>query len=340
MANYFQPYASCSPSAEKDSYVYKIVPCSGQNLAGITSADEVFVVNSGSLDTASGILLPSPPSQITCLVPSDDGRAVICSGKDEVCVFDLRSYERTTTFKVGKAVTALACKGTSLAVGTEYLNHQAVVSVWDLRQPSAASWSNAENHDDITAIDFHPSKSNIVLAGGDDGQVSIFDSLIAEEQDSLVQGFTHGPIHKAGFLDQNSMYALSSDQNLALHPVFDDARVEEPTPMLLGDLRPVIPCEYVIDVLRTESESVVAAGSHSMSQVDMVPIGSAGSLDLNNRIILQGTHGEEIVRSIFVKDNMIFTAGEDGRVQAYRASSSQSTQKPTKTKKESRYKPY
>jgi WD repeat-containing protein 89 len=131
-----------------------------------------------------------------------------------------------------------------------------------MRQLSAAQWQNAENHDDITALDFHPNGSGYILAGGDDGQVSIFDSGIAEEQDSLIQGFSHGPIHKAGYLDQNSIYALSSDQDLALHPAFNDSRAEEPVPIQLGDLRPKIPCEYVIDVVRTGPESVIAAGSH------------------------------------------------------------------------------
>lgn len=102
--------------------------------------------------------------------------------------------------------------------------------------------------------------------------MSIFDCTIAEEQDSLIQGFTHGPIHKAGFLDQNSIYALSSDQDLALHPVFDDSRVEEPTPFQLGDLRPQIPCEYVIDVLATGAESVIAAGSHRCVEISQAMI--------------------------------------------------------------------
>lgn len=141
-------------------------------------------------------------------------------------------------------------------VMTDYLGNR------DLRQASIAQWQNAENHDDITAVDFQPGQTSTVLAGGDDGQVSIFDSRIAEEQDSLIQGFNHGPIHKAGFLSLDTIYALSSDQDLALHPVFDDAREEEPQPLQLGDLRPKVPCEYVIDILRTGDDSIIAAGSH------------------------------------------------------------------------------
>jgi WD40 repeat protein len=131
----------------------------------------------------------------------------------------------------------------------------------DLRQ-NKPRWQNSENNDDITAIEFHPEKANILLAGGDDGLVSLFDTNIQEEEDSLVQAFNHGPIHKAGFVDQGAIYALSSDQNLAIHPVYDEGRTTEPEALRVGDLRPLVPCEYVIDLLHVGSDFVVAAGSH------------------------------------------------------------------------------
>lgn len=131
------------------------------------------------------------------------------------------------------------------------------------RRNGQQRWQNTENNDDITALQYHPSKSQLLLSGGDDGMVSIFDTQIPEEDDSLIQAFNHGPIHKAGFLGSSNIYALSSDQNLALHPVFDEGRDNEPDPVLLGDLRPVVPCEYVIDVFCSGKDYVVATGSHS-----------------------------------------------------------------------------
>ncbi len=124
------------------------------------------------------------------------------------------------------------------------------------------SWHNSENNDDVTAVDFHPSQGHLLLAGGDDGLVSIFDVRISEEEDSLVQGVNHGPIHKSGFLSDHGFFALSSDQNLAMHPLYSLEREQEPAPIILGDLRPIIPCEYVIDVVRTGTEFGVATGSH------------------------------------------------------------------------------
>lgn len=126
-------------------------------------------------------------------------------------------------------------------------------------------WQNREINDEITALDFHPSKNHLLLSGGDDGLVSIFDTQISEEEDSLLQAVNHGPVHKAGFLGQTDLYALSSDQNLALHSLTledADADSDVPGPDQMGDLRPIVPCEYVIDILHTGPDHVVACGSH------------------------------------------------------------------------------
>jgi len=132
----------------------------------------------------------------------------------------------------------------------------------DYRQ-NQPKWQNTENNDDLTALDFHPSKPNYLLAGGDDGLVSIFDVAIPEEDDSLLQVVNHGPIHKAGFLDEDVIYALSSDQNLSIHPLTtEDTTHDDPAPVLLGDLRSAIPCNYVIDICRSRSGAFVAAGTH------------------------------------------------------------------------------
>ena len=123
-------------------------------------------------------------------------------------------------------------------------------------------WQSTENNDDITALAFHPSRQNVLLSGGDDGLVSLFDTTIPEEDDSLVQAFNHRPVHKAGFVDEGAVYSLSSDQNLVIHPIFDDAREIEPQPIELGDLRPLIPCEYAIDLIHSGNNFILATGSH------------------------------------------------------------------------------
>ncbi|KAK4943792.1 hypothetical protein LTR10_016695 [Elasticomyces elasticus] len=348
MLNTYREVGSCAPSRHNDVYIFSIAPLARDGLAAITSANELLLLQDrGNLGTSSVSVLSDCPEGVTSLVVADAGQTAFCAGSDgHVAVYDYRSRAKAAEFRLGfKALNAIACRGTEVAVGGD-----AVVSVWDRRQ-TRVRWQNTELNDEITALNFHPTQDNVLLAGGDDGLVSIFDTQIAEEEDSLLQAVNHGPIHKAGFLGTTDLYALSSDQNLALHSLtLEDTDATEPSPDLLGDLRTVIPCEYVIDVFQTGPDYVVACGSHSKSRVDLVKLSRGSGFDLSQRIVLEGAHGEEVVRSIFADDatGTIFTAGEDGRIAAFRQSEGQSVSSPASTtlklKKgltaDARYKPY
>jgi WD40 repeat protein len=133
-------------------------------------------------------------------------------------------------------------------------------------------WTTSENSDDITALDFHPTQDNLLLAGGDDGLVSIFNISISEQDDSLVQAVQHGPINKAGFMHSDRFFALSSDQNLAIHPLFTEDQGASTAPILFGDVRPEIPCEYVVDVVKTGDDYAIAAGSHRFAPLPPCPL--------------------------------------------------------------------
>ncbi|EHY58670.1 hypothetical protein HRR83_007392 [Exophiala dermatitidis] len=350
MSRTYHQRASCAPSQQHDVYIYAIAPLIGNGLAAITSADELIFLPRDTLNVAGVSRLKHTPHELTSLVVTDGGSTAICAGGDGVvALFDVRTQSRTAEFRTGKPVNALACAGSDVAFGGE-----AIVSVWDRRQ-NRFRWQNTEINDEITALAYHPSQPNLLLSGGDDGLVSIFDTNIAEEEDSLVQAVNHGPIHKAGFLGSSDLYALSSDQNLALHSLtLQDTDTPEPAPDQLGDLRPIIPCEYVIDVFRSGVDHVVACGSHSKSRVDLVPVNRGLKLDAAPRIVLEGAHGEDVVRSIFADDSsgVIYTAGEDGRIAAFGPAERQPDPEPSlqerarspKFKKglatEARFKPY
>jgi WD repeat-containing protein 89 len=136
-------------------------------------------------------------------------------------------------------------------------------------------WQSTENNDDITDLHFHPTRRNHLLSGGIDGLVSIFDTKISDEDDSLLQVVNHGPIHKAGFLSDEVIFALSHDEQLSIHAVTRDIEEAAATssntahvnagdvpPVHFGDLRPVLRCDYVIDVMQIGDKSFVAAGTH------------------------------------------------------------------------------
>lgn len=125
-------------------------------------------------------------------------------------------------------------------------------------------WQSTENNDDITALGYHPSDGEQLLSGGDDGLVSLFDTTVQDEMDSLVQAFNHGPIHKAGFLSNTSVYALSADQQFSIYPIsnLDPDSSDAILPASFGDLRPAAQCDYVIDILPYTPQPYVVTGSH------------------------------------------------------------------------------
>ncbi|KIX00797.1 uncharacterized protein Z518_09862 [Rhinocladiella mackenziei CBS 650.93] len=353
MLQIYHELSNCSPSRHQDVYIFAITPLADRALATITSADELLLLPRDRLRASDLTRIPNVPHGLTSLVSADTGTTAICAGSDGVVAFfDIRTSSKIAQFRIEKPVDALACKGHDVAFGSD-----ALVSIWDRRQ-TKIRWQNTEINDEVTALNFHPSQHNLLLSGGDDGLVSIFNIQIPEEEDSLVQAVSHGPIHKAGFLGPSDIYALSSDQNLALHSLTiestnADAQENEIPPDQLGDLRPVVPCEYVIDIVHSGPDHIVACGSHRRadshrSRVDLVKIDRAHQLNLDQRIVLEHAHGGEVVRSIFADEpsGVIFTAGEDGRIAAFAASETKvpsgTPSKASKIKKgaDVRYKPY
>jgi WD repeat-containing protein 89 len=142
--------------------------------------------------------------------------------------------------------------------------------------------------------------------------------------DSLLQGFNHGPIHKAGYLSEVALYALSADQQFSIYPINsaeeDDSGVFRP--VSFGDLRPSAQCDYVIDVLRDSRQQCIVTGSNlryedrrvlaqlcnllilgnSDPHVNLIPLIASPTFVISeeNVIRLQGAHGEEIVRSVYL----------------------------------------
>ncbi|RMD40127.1 hypothetical protein DV735_g5006, partial [Chaetothyriales sp. CBS 134920] len=319
MVKLYKELSSCRPSAVSDAYILNILPLFNDTLAVLSSADEILVLNPQVLSSSPPSPIAEPGKGLACCAVDETARLIFAGGTDNlVSVFDIRTGHRSASFPIGKSVTALASRGNDVAVGTELKQHQADLSIWDVRQQKIR-WQNNENNDDITALNFHPSKSHILLSGGDDGLVSLFDTAVQEEDDILVQAFNHGPIHKAGFVDHSAIYALSSDQNLAIHPVFEDQRETEPGPVLLGDMRPLVGPSSLSRLLLYLILSVLSR-PRVKSQVDLINMKGGLEPDLQNKTVLQNAHGGEIVRTLYIdtaSGNTIFSGGEDGCVKAW-----------------------
>lgn len=110
MSRVLQSSAACSPSAKEDSYVYKIVPCEGGRIGGITSSDELFLLDASRLASAAPYYFNQPPKQLSTLVATDDGRTLICAGGDDILLFDIRTQKRIAGLKAGESALRTAAE--------------------------------------------------------------------------------------------------------------------------------------------------------------------------------------------------------------------------------------
>lgn len=141
-----------------------------------------------------------------------------------------------------------------------------------MRSPLKPFQSYVESHnDDVTELRFHPTLPRCLLSGSTDGLVNIYDISIADEDDALVQVQNHGSsINHAAFLSDSEFFALSHDEMFSVYHLNneqgDSTDESSPAPIVFGDLRPKLDCEYVVDVIPSGSsdgvDAIIGAGSH------------------------------------------------------------------------------
>lgn len=142
----YQEVSSCHPSDKDDVYIFSILPVINRGIAAITSADELLLLDSNTLQQSTR--LGPVPKNLTSLTVLDDGFTAVCGGADGVvALFDVRSQSQVAQFRIGtfelghyarsdhglqidhkpsgKPVNVLTCKRNDLGIGSE-----SVVSVW------------------------------------------------------------------------------------------------------------------------------------------------------------------------------------------------------------------
>jgi WD40 repeat protein len=232
----------------------------------------------------------------------------------------------------------LACSPSTstIAVGTELANHQASILLWDIRgaQPAPKAAYHDLHSDDITQLAFHPSpaQAQLLLSGSTDGLVSVHDTSVADEDELTIQTLNlNASIHRAAFIGgaqaqaTSLVGALSHDERFAVYDVGEE-RSSGDAVRDFGDLRAVLGCQYVADVVPKAdgTGAILGAGSQDKAMFQLVFLSQtpAGTweLDQESSVGLPGAHSEEIVRAFcfFDEEQTVFTAGEDGMVKAWR----------------------
>ncbi|PHH69567.1 hypothetical protein CDD80_6649 [Ophiocordyceps camponoti-rufipedis] len=266
------------------------------------------------------------------------GASLCTAGEDgSVAVWDLRlagERARVGGFQASASpILALACsEGTqTIAVGTELHAHTASILLWDVRAGPVTRAHYQEVHsDDVTTLAYHPSSPDLLISGSTDGLVNILDTRVADEDEVTLQTLNHdASIHHAGFVSNDVVFALSHDERFSLYDgvALDPQDDSITTTIPFGDVRSLLDCRYVADVTpKTDGTGVVlGAGSQERQSFELVfltrdAVESSWKLDRANGVALPGAHGDEIVRAFcfFDEEQLVFTAGEDGNVKAWR----------------------
>lgn len=167
----------------------------------------------------------------------------------------------------------MACSPSTqtIAVGTELQNHTASIFLWDVRStPSPKAHYQEVHSDDITELAFHPTQPAFLLSGSTDGLVNIYDTRITDEDDLTLQTFNHNSsIHHAKFLTDTEVVALSHDEQFALYDM-DEGRENGDAAQSWGDLRSVLGCQYVADVMGKTDGSGAIIGAGAQEYVEIV----------------------------------------------------------------------
>ncbi|KAL4909760.1 hypothetical protein BDW74DRAFT_173256 [Aspergillus multicolor] len=344
----------------EDSYIYSIVPSSRTDFAAISSDDSLRIFDTNNLDHSS-LVVSNAHDGVTSLRTYDaSNQLVVTGGRDgKVKLWDLRNGKNSAAVAVetsnqAPVLSAATCSETnSLVAGTELHSHQAIVAFWDIRSAAQPRLEYVESHnDDVTELQYHPTRHNILLSGSTDGLVNVYNTTITDEDEALVQVINHGSVHHAGFINVRTIYALSHDETFAIHPATDpDEEAQEPEAIQFGDIRQPLSCEYIAQLCIGSQGPYIAAGHKFDKRLDLIPLVPTPSWRFDEQSLwrLPGGHGEEVVRSIYIdeQNQSVFTCGEDGFVRSWRPGTEQGQATPVETprkekkmKEKGRYKPY
>ncbi|KAG5421083.1 hypothetical protein I9W82_000173 [Candida metapsilosis] len=293
----------------------------GEGFAASTSSGGLFGYSLQNVSTPIMRIDSAHESSINDMKVINDSLIATCS-TDGIKIWDARTSNCEASLGNGKSnFLSLASLGDSVAGGTELLGADAEVHVWDLRNTSQIVKSFIDSHhDDVTALEFHPTLSNYLMSGSTDGYVNVYDLSKPDEDDALHQVINYGSVHSCHFVSESRISILTHIETLLFHDLNDTNYEElvEPKQDDRGDLRQQWPNnEYVVDI---NPCGFAAYGANSTKNLFIVPFNPKKEKFKNSKTInLPGAHGEEVVRDVVIKPNttQCLTCGEDGKVKLW-----------------------
>ena len=345
------------------SYVLHLAQC-GDNLCSVSDTGALNLYTMDTL-TKTHTLVPHTKA-VTGLVsnPSKPDMVLTCSADQSVKVWDMRVSPHTAVHTLcydtphtadppatpGKPLTCVGVNTAGLvAAGTEEACGDTFLLFWDIRVGARQVGGYWDTHnDDITTLQFHSDKPDILATGSTDGQVNVFNLAEQDEDSALMSSInTQDSVGRVLWYSNREQV-----MNLAIQTHTEGVQLwdtEQPSPGTVlhrGDVcqgmrRSVSDYTYIAGI-HTVGDGVGVVGGSSYS-----PSPCIGLAEVRNKVIKPlarlGTGG--VVRCSVKYEGGFVTGGEDGVIRVWKEGteedrSKDSVGKTSNSKPSIRDKPY
>ena len=349
------------------SSVLQLAQC-GDSVCALSDTGTVCVYSTDTLTKTNTLQPHTAPVTGLATTHTLPHMVATCSTDHTVKVWDIRvasdKPSHTLTFSgsvasqqphcAGKPLNSVAMNSSGLvAAGTEQVGGETFLLFWDTRQGNKLLGGYWDSHnDDITSLQFHRDKKDILATGSTDGLVNVLDLSQGSEDDALVTSHNtedsvgrvlwysrKGDPMQLAIQTHTEEIQLWNTDDVGPHTVFDRSSICH------GIRRKISEHTYIAGIHASQEQGglVVIAGS-SCSSGPCLRLARIKNKKVKPLSMLGG-EGSVVRCSLALEAGGYVTGGEDGIVAVWREGegkneSEQKGGKISKRSKKSREKPY
>ncbi|XP_063704339.1 WD repeat-containing protein 89 [Culicoides brevitarsis] len=302
----------------------------------LATGSSTGIVQLYDVTTQKGLVTPKTISKDDVLLsglkfdPTNDNILYVNRVSGECKSYDLRSNEVIHAYFDDSSGTKkpFSCmdvnqNGRILCCGTEKIRGDAFLLFFDTRQRQLLGGYWESHEDDITNIKFHPKNPDSVASSSTDGLLNVYDIKQSTEDDALLVSFnTESSPSQAFWYKKDNLDHLAciTDTNdLQLFNVETQDKVHEfKRSEIATQLKRNSPIDCCLLGCYVEKDDVFFVGTSNFNKGECLR-----SLKLSQKMTLEPSYNFVRANQIFrcaeynEKAKILFTGGEDGRVQLW-----------------------
>ncbi|GAB1602943.1 WD repeat-containing protein 89-like [Argonauta hians] len=221
---------------------------------------------------------------------------------------------------------------TKLAAGTDAVDKEVVLKIWDRRKNELLSDFTDSHMDDITRVSFHPTNENLLASGSTDGLVCMFD--LAEETEDNALLLTMNSLSSVAYVGwcspkYDQIYCTTHVDTFHVWDSTEGDLLYQMTNMK-EKLKDQV--EYIVDYIGSErSDQWMVLAGQKKGELSVIEFSKEKDLELIST--LSGGHSG-IVRCLHwdTQTNSLVTGGEDSMVCLWSTTAAAETKEVNKLK--------